>query len=80
MRRILKYLLWLILALVVIGGALALWKREELTRLIAVNTLFAEDRIVDNFSNMDRLFLYRTLRGRAPPCPTGSSPGSTPGR
>jgi len=72
MRRILKSLLWLVVALVVAGGALALWKREDLTRLIAVNTLFAEDRIVDNFSNMDRLFLHRTLRaGRADPLPEG---------
>lgn len=72
MRRILKFLIWLVVALVVAGGALALWKREELTRLIAVNTLFAEDRIVGNFSNMDRLFLHRTLRASpADPLPEG---------
>lgn len=70
MRRILKGTLWLVLALAVIGAGLALWKREELTRLIAVNTLFREDRIVGNFSNMDRLFLHRTLRaGPAEPLP-----------
>lgn len=74
MRRILKGILWLVLALAVIGAALALWKREELTRLMAVNTLFHEDRIVTNFSNMDRLFLHRTLRaGSAEPLPRGAA-------
>lgn len=43
----------LLLAAVVIG----IWKREELTRLMAVNSLFSADRIVQNFSHMDRAFL-----------------------
>ncbi len=34
----------------------AVWKREELRRLWAVNTLFNEERIVANFSDMARLF------------------------
>lgn len=55
-------------------AALALWKREEIARLMAVNSLFAEDRIVQNFSQMDRLFLTRPLsRGEGPvsPLPEG---------
>ncbi|MDX5400866.1 MAG: beta-lactamase family protein [Rhodobacterales bacterium] len=57
MRSLLKWTLralaMLILAVVVLG----VWKREEITRLLAVNSLFAEDRIVGNFSGMERLFL-----------------------
>lgn len=48
-----RILLSLALAAVVVG----VWKREELTRLMAVNSLFAADRIVENFSNMDKAFL-----------------------
>ncbi len=44
-------------ALVVLGLLAALWFREELVRLHAVNTLFDEDRIIDNFSNMQAAFL-----------------------
>lgn len=44
-------------------AAVAVWKREELIRLRAVTTLFDEDRIVGNFSSMDRLFLHREMSG-----------------
>jgi len=72
MRRIAKGFVWLVLVLALAAGALALWKREELARLVAVNTLFREDRIVGNFSNMDQLFLNRALRaGAADPLPRG---------
>ena len=46
-----------ILAVAVVAALAALWKREEIARLLAVNSLFAPDRIVANFSNMDRAFL-----------------------
>ena len=57
-------------------GALAggLWFREELLRLRAVNTLFDADRIVQNFSAMDELFLTTPVaRGVAAvhPLPAG---------
>ncbi|NEK23930.1 serine hydrolase [Sulfitobacter sp. JBTF-M27] len=58
-------LLALILAAVVIG----LWKREEITRLLAVNSLFSEGKIVRNFSNMNAAFL-------SIPVPRGNSPTS----
>jgi len=57
MRRFLK---WFFRGLIIIGLiilCLALWKREELTRLMAVNSLFSEDKIVMNFSHMDAAFL-----------------------
>ncbi len=58
-----------------IVAALGLWKREEITRLMAVNSLFAPDRIVENFSHMDRLFLTRPLsRGDGPVSPLPKGP------
>ena len=53
----------------VLVAALALWKRDEIARLMAVNSLFAEDRIVGNFSHMDRLFLTRALSRGVQPAP-----------
>lgn len=75
MRSLLKWMLralaMLILAVVVLG----VWKREEITRLLAVNSLFAEDRIVENFSGMDRLFLTTPMArgdGAISPLPRGA--------
>jgi len=59
--RIFKLALRLFLLVAVIAGGLALWKREEIARLMAANSLFAPERIVANFSGMDRLFLTRPL-------------------
>lgn len=75
MRKGLRLALRALLVLVVLAGALAFWKREEITRLIAVNSLFSEDRIVQNFSHMDRLFHYRTLE-RGPGPVSALPPGS----
>lgn len=61
---------WLGRALLVclaVAIVVGLWKREEITRLLAVNSLFDADRIVSNFSNMDQLFLTAPLpRGEGP--------------
>jgi len=70
-KRILVICLLLILAL----GATALLKREELTRLMAVQDLFTEAKIVNNFSNMDQAFETATVsRGDGPviPLPMGA--------
>lgn len=62
------------LALLVIG----IWKREQITRLMAVNSLFREDRIVANFSNMDKMFLTREIpRGGGPVQPLPKGPESS---
>ncbi len=56
----------LLIAVIAIGIA-ALVKREELARLMAVQSLFTEDKIVNNFSNMDQAFLTKTVsRGDGP--------------
>ena len=65
----------IIIFVLLLVGALGLWKREEIARLMAVNSLFAPDRIVTNFSNMDRLFLTRPLsRGEGPVSPLPEGP------
>ncbi|WP_209598218.1 serine hydrolase [Ruegeria sp. HKCCSP351] len=67
MKSILKWVLRIVLALVLATTAVGLWKREELQRLLAVNSLFSEEKIVHNFSHMDEAFLTVNLpRGDAP--------------
>ncbi|MDJ0822424.1 MAG: serine hydrolase [Paracoccaceae bacterium] len=55
-------------AVAVLGLAgIGVWKGEELVRLQAVNTLFSEEKIVSNFSQMDQLFETRAIAAGAPP-------------
>jgi len=77
MRRLLRLALAIVLVLALGGTGLAVWKRAEIARLLAVNTLFDEDRIVANFSSMERMFHTRTLdAGQPTPLPAG--PGLPP--
>ena len=58
--------------------AAGLWKRDEIMRLWAVNSLFAEDRIVANFSNMEGAFLTRSVpRGNGPVVPLATGEAMT---
>ncbi|MBO9473480.1 serine hydrolase [Shimia sp. R10_1] len=57
MRRFGKWLGRILLMLALAVVAVYFLKREEITRLLAVNSLFSEEKIVSNFSNMDTLFL-----------------------
>lgn len=67
MRTMLKWLLRIVLALVLAAVVVGVWKREEIQRLMAVNSLFSEGKIVHNFSHMDEAFLTVTLpRGDGP--------------
>ena len=77
LRRILK----LGLVLILILAAAAVWKREQITRLMAVNSLFSADKIVNNFSHMDSMFLTLPLsRGPGPisPLPKGIDTALSP--
>ena len=47
--------------LLVLVGATGIWKREQITRLLAVNSLFSPEKIVQNFSHMDSMFLTAPL-------------------
>ena len=69
MRTFGKWVGRLLLALVLAGATMGVWKYDEINRLLAVNTLFAEERIVSNFSNMNAAFL-------SAPLPRGSLPTS----
>ncbi|MEQ5870352.1 serine hydrolase [Sagittula sp. NFXS13] len=55
-------------------AAFALWNREALVRLAAVNALFDEDRIVHNFSHMDELFLSAPMHMTGQPVPLPAGP------
>ena len=58
MRTFGKWLGRILLALLIAAICVGLWKREEITRLLAVNSLFKADKIVANFSSMDSAFLH----------------------
>ncbi|MEM6729497.1 MAG: serine hydrolase, partial [Pseudomonadota bacterium] len=63
----LKYLFRGIILLVLVLAGAAYAYQDRITRLLAVNSLFAPDRIVDNFSSMPELFFSTPLpRGDGP--------------
>ncbi|MBT3141740.1 serine hydrolase domain-containing protein [Falsiruegeria litorea] len=67
MRAVGKWIGRILVALVLAAVVVGVWKREEIKRLWAVNSLFSEEKIVNNFSHMDAAFLTRTLsRGDGP--------------
>ncbi|MEP4247220.1 serine hydrolase domain-containing protein [Tateyamaria sp.] len=75
MRSVLKWIIRISLALIIAAILVGFWKREEITRLLAVNSLFDENRIVSNFSHMDGAFLHRDIpKGDTPvsPLPSGA--------
>ncbi|MFA5538299.1 MAG: serine hydrolase [Gemmobacter sp.] len=78
LSRLVKLVLRPVLVMLVIVAALLVWKHEEVARLMAVNRLFDESRIVGNFSNMDGIFLTRTMsRGGVAPGPLPPGPPAT---
>lgn len=67
MMRIVRIAGRVLLVLALVAILVGIWKREEIARLLAVNSLFSETRIVANFSNMDRAFLHTEVaRGDGP--------------
>ncbi|NNE51875.1 MAG: serine hydrolase [Sulfitobacter sp.] len=75
MRTFGKWLGRIFLTLVLAALVVGLWKREEIMRLMAVNSLFAEEKIVTNFSNMDAAFLNAPVdRGNGPTTPLRYGP------
>ena len=50
----------LLIGLVMVAGLLFL-ERDRVTRLLAVNSLFAEGKIVGNFTAMDSMFEHVAL-------------------
>ncbi len=75
MRRILKWIGIALAVVVVAALAVAFWKRDDIARLMAVNTLFTEDKIVGNFSNMQGAFHSAAMdKGPGPVSPLPASP------
>ncbi len=67
MSRLMRRLLQIGAVLILVVAAVGAWKREEITRLMAVNSLFDAETIVQNFSHMEDLFLTHPLsRGAGP--------------
>ena len=56
MRTVLKWGLRVVLALAVAAVVAGIWKRDQVKQLLAVNSLFSAEKIVNNFSSMDTLF------------------------
>lgn len=61
MRTVLKWGLRVILALAVAAVVVGIWKRDQIKQLLAVNSLFSAEKIVNNFSHMDTLFTTVTV-------------------
>ncbi len=77
MRRLIRFALRALLVLVLIVAALAIWKRDEIKRLMAVNSLFEPENIVHNFDHMNELFLTHPLsRGAGPISPLPEGPAA----
>lgn len=75
MKRLLKWILRGLLALVLATAVIGIWKRAEITRLYGVVTLFDQTRIVQNFSHMDDLFFHAPMsRGDGPVSPLPQGP------
>jgi CubicO group peptidase (beta-lactamase class C family) len=67
MRAVGKWIGRILIALILAAVVVGVWKREEIQRLWAVNSLFSEEKIVNNFSHMDAAFLTTNLsRGDGP--------------
>lgn len=76
--RILRWAFRGLAVVVLLGLAAGIWKRDEIARLLAVNSLFDADNIVHNFSHMDELFLHTALsRGNGPVSALAEGPQAT---
>jgi CubicO group peptidase (beta-lactamase class C family) len=67
MRRFGKWIIRIVAVLILAAIVVGLWQREQITRLMAVNSLFSAEKIVQNFSHMDAAFLNT-------PVPRGTGP------
>lgn len=78
MKTLLKRGLQVLLVLILLAAAVGVWKRDLVMRLLAVNSLFDAEKIVQNFSHMDTMFLTRPLsRGDGPVSPLPPGPPAT---
>ncbi|MBI1415998.1 MAG: serine hydrolase [Limimaricola sp.] len=74
MRKFVRWIRRITLLLVLAAVVVGVWKRDDIRRLLAVNSLFSEGKIVHNFSHMQDLFYHAAMaRGAGPvsPLPPG---------
>lgn len=73
-----KWTLWGVAVSMTLLVIVGIFKRNEITRLMAVNSLFSKEKIVKNFSNMDAAFLTVSLpRAVDDPAPLTAGPQIT---
>jgi CubicO group peptidase (beta-lactamase class C family) len=78
LKRILSWVAASVVALVVVLGLLVAWNWAQVQRLMAVNSVFHEDRIVSNFLHMDALFFNAPLPLEASTEPLPERPAVVP--
>lgn len=66
MRKLLKWLLIALVLMIAAALVLSLIYRDRITRLLAVNSLFSEEKIVGNFSNMKGMFFNAPIPPEGP--------------
>lgn len=77
MRRVLRLGGRVLAILILAIAALALWKQQEIKRLLVVNSLFDPDKIVGNFSSMGSAFLTSELpKGSGAPSAFADGPAA----
>ena len=57
MPNLLRNALRVVVLILILLSIMGVWKREELKRLMAVNSLFSKEKIIYNFSHMNEAFL-----------------------
>ncbi len=78
MKTLLKWIVRIMAVAAIALGGLAIWKYEQYQRLMAVLSLFSEEKIVSNFSAMDSAFLTTSLvQGNLQPSPLPVGPTAT---
>ncbi len=61
MRRIFRITFRTLLFILLIATIAGIWNRDKIRRLVRVNSLFSEELIVSNFSNMESMFFHEEL-------------------
>ncbi len=79
MKTLLKWTLRTVLILTIVAAVGVAWKWADIKRLLAVNSLFTEENIVRNFSNMGRMFFNTPIDlPEADPYPLPAAPRDMP--
>ena len=61
MKSIFRWVTRIVFVVIVLAVAAGIWKRNDIKRLMAVNSLFSEEHILTNFSHMDAMFFSTPL-------------------